>query len=48
MAQPGVRRYYEHHSCAVKDHDGTVIGVSCTVQDITERKRGRGADSETQ
>ena len=39
MAQPGVRRCYEHHSCAVKDHDGTVIGVSCTVQDITERKR---------
>ncbi len=43
MAQPGVKRHYQHNYYAVKSHDGTVIGVSCVVEDITERKRAEEA-----
>ena len=37
-AHPGVRRFYEHNYYPVKSDDGTVVGVSCAVQDITERR----------
>ncbi len=37
-AHPGVSRFYEHNYYPVKSDDGTVVGVSCAVQDITERR----------
>ncbi|MCZ6808034.1 MAG: PAS domain S-box protein, partial [Deltaproteobacteria bacterium] len=42
-AQPGVRRNFEHHYEAVRSADGAIVGVSCVVQDVTERKRAEEA-----
>ena len=42
-AQPGVPRHYIHNYYPEKSNDGTVVGVSCVVQDITERKRAEEA-----
>ncbi len=36
-AHPGESRHYMHNYYPDKDQDGTVVGVSCVVQDITER-----------
>ena len=36
-AHPGERRRYMHNYYPDKSKDGTVVGVSCVVQDITER-----------
>ncbi len=37
-AFPGEKRFFQHTYTAIKDDFGTVIGVSCLVQDITEEK----------
>ncbi len=37
LAHPGESRHYMHNYYADKSEDGTVVGVSCVVQDITER-----------
>ena len=37
-AHAGLRRTFSHNYHPVKAEDGTVVGVSCFVQDITERK----------
>jgi PAS domain S-box-containing protein len=37
-AHPEVRRHFQHDYCAVKSDEGTIVGVSCVVQDITARK----------
>ena len=36
-AHPGESRHYLHNYYPDKSKDGTVVGVSCVVQDITER-----------
>jgi len=36
-AHPGESRHYMHNYYPDKSKDGTVVGVSCVVQDITER-----------
>ncbi len=36
-AQPGVQRHFEHGYFAVKSDAGEVIGVSCVVEDVTDR-----------
>ena len=38
-ASPGVKRHFEHDYCAVKSDEGTVVGISCVVHDITKRKQ---------
>ena len=38
-AQPGVKKCFEHHYDAVRSADGIIVGVSCVVQDITDRKQ---------
>ena len=35
-AHPGVIRQYAHNYYPVSSDDGTVVGVSCAVQDVTE------------
>ncbi len=42
-AHPGVIRNFEHNYYAIKSDDGAVVGVSCVVQEITERKRAEEA-----
>ena len=37
-ARPSVKRIFQHSYSPVKSDDDTVIGVTCVVQDITERK----------
>jgi hypothetical protein len=36
-AHPGESRHYMHNFYPDKSKDGTVVGVSCVVQDITDR-----------
>ena len=38
-AQPGVKRIFQHSYLPVKSDDDTIIGVTCVVQDITEREQ---------
>ena len=40
-AYPGIMRTFEHNFYPVRSLDGTVVGVSCTVQDITEREAAK-------
>jgi len=42
-AQPQVTRTFEHNFYPVKSADGTVVGVSCSVHDVTERKASKKA-----
>jgi len=42
-AHPGESRHYMHNYYPDKNKDGTIVGVSCVVQDITERKRAKEA-----
>ncbi len=42
-AHPKVKRHFEHNYRAVKSNDGTVVGVSCAVLEITQRKRAEDA-----
>jgi len=37
VAHVGVGRIYEHNYFPVKSSDGAVVGVSCAIEDITER-----------
>ncbi|MCH9020273.1 MAG: PAS domain S-box protein [Proteobacteria bacterium] len=38
-ARPGIKRTFRHNYYPVMSGDATVVGVSCVVEDITERKR---------
>ncbi len=42
-AEPGQKRIFQHNYYPVLGDDGTVVGVSCAVQDITERERAEQA-----
>ncbi len=42
-AHPGEKRHYQHNFYPIKSDDGTVVGVSCAVQDITRRKLAEDA-----
>jgi len=42
-AHPGELRHYTHNYYPIKSKDGTVVGVSCVVQDMTKRKRAEEA-----
>ncbi len=42
-AHPRESRHYVHSFYPDKSNDGTVVGVSCIVQDITDRKRAQEA-----
>ena len=42
-AEPGVRRTFQHNYYPIRSGDGTVLGVSCMVEDITERERAKEA-----
>ncbi len=42
-AHPGESRHYMHNYYPDTHQDGTVVGVSCVVQDITERKQAEEA-----
>ncbi len=47
-ARPGIRRMFRHNYYPVKSGDGTVVGVSCVVEDVTAQNRTEAAlrDSE--
>jgi PAS domain S-box-containing protein len=47
-AHPGVRKTFLHSFHAVKADDGTVSGVSCFVQDISEHKKAEATLRERQ
>lgn len=38
-ARPNEIRYFQHNYVAVRSDDGTIVGVSCAVEDITARRR---------
>ena len=38
-AQPGIRKIFQHNYYPLKSDDSTVVGVSCVVEDVTERKQ---------
>jgi PAS domain S-box-containing protein len=42
-ARPGEIRSFRHSFHPVKDDGGTVVGVSCVVEEVTERKRAEDA-----
>ena len=42
-AQPGVRRTFQHTFHPVAAEDGTIIGVSCLIQEISDRRRAEDA-----
>ena len=42
-AHPGIMRTFQHNFYPVRSPDGTVVGVSCAVQDVTEREAAREA-----
>ena len=37
-ARPGVKRTFQHNYFPVKSDDGKIVGISCAVHDITERR----------
>jgi len=37
-ARPGIKRTFQHHFFPVKSPDGTVVGVSCAVRDVTQQQ----------
>ncbi len=41
LAHPGEKRLFEHNYYPNKLQDGTVIGVSCFIEDITERHQSK-------
>ncbi len=43
QAQPEIKRIFQHSYLPVKSDDDTIIGVTCAVQDITERKHAEAA-----
>jgi PAS domain S-box-containing protein len=42
-AHPEVKRHFQHSYFPVKSVDGTVVGISCVVQDVTDRKHAEEA-----
>lgn len=42
-AEPGVKKHFEHHYHAVRSSDCAIVGVSCVVQDVTERMQAEEA-----
>ena len=42
-AHPGIVRTFQHNFYPVRSPDGTVVGVSCAVQDVTEREAAKEA-----
>ncbi len=42
-AHPEVKRHFQHNYRAIKSHNGTVVGVSCAVLEVTQRKRAEDA-----
>ncbi len=42
-AHPKVQRHFQHNYRAVKSDDGNVVGVSCAVLEVTQRKRAEDA-----
>jgi len=42
-AHPGEARCYMHSYYPDKSKDGTVVGISCVIQDVTDRKRAQEA-----
>ena len=42
-AQPGMKRSFHHNYLPVRSGDGAIVGVSCVVEDITERKHAEAA-----
>ncbi len=42
-AHPGVVRAFQHHYYPNRSEDGRIVGVSCVVAEITERKRAEEA-----
>ncbi len=42
-AHPGEKMHYQHNFYPVKSDDGTVVGVSCAVQDVTRRALAEAA-----
>ncbi|MDA2910888.1 PAS domain-containing protein [Nitrospiraceae bacterium AH_259_D15_M11_P09] len=47
-AHPGVVRTFQHHYYPNRSKDGRIVGVSCVVVDINERKRAEEALRESQ
>ena len=37
-AHPGEKRHYQHNYYPIRSDDGTIVGVSCAVQDVTRRR----------
>ena len=42
-AHPGIVRTFQHNFYPVRSPDGAVVGVSCAVQDVTEREAAKEA-----
>jgi PAS domain S-box-containing protein len=42
-AQPGITKTFEHCYLPIRSDDGMVVGISCVVQDVTERKQSERA-----
>ena len=42
-AHPGIMRTFQHEFYPVRSTDGTVVGVSCAVQELTEREAAKEA-----
>ena len=40
-ARPGIKSTFQHSFYPVRSSDGTVVGVSCAVQDVTEREAAK-------
>ncbi len=38
-AYPGEKRIFQHNFTAIRDEDDTIIGLTCIVHDITEKRR---------
>ena len=46
LAQPGIRRHFQHSYFPIRSDDGAVIGISCVVEDVTVRNEAVAARNE--